>query len=94
MKRKVAIIDHLGAHGSSHHFYLFGQARGLIENNLLYNSKSIRLLYFSSLEILLALVIDILIGFDNISIYLVYKFVYKFQLIFQILSNLLCNILI
>ena len=37
MKRKVAIIDHLGAHGSSHHFYLFGQAKGLIENNLLVN---------------------------------------------------------
>ena len=30
MKIKVAIIDHLGAHGSSHHFYLFGQAIGLI----------------------------------------------------------------
>ena len=29
MKRKVAIIDPLGAHGSSHHFYLFGQAQGL-----------------------------------------------------------------
>ena len=32
MKRKIAIIDPLGAHGSSHHFYLFGQARGLINN--------------------------------------------------------------
>ena len=32
MKRKVAIIDPLGAHGSSHHFYLFGQAEGLINN--------------------------------------------------------------
>ena len=34
MKKKVAIIDHLGAHGSSHHFYLFGQAKGLIDNNV------------------------------------------------------------
>ena len=30
MKKKVAIIDSLGAHGSSHHYYLFGQADGLI----------------------------------------------------------------
>jgi len=30
MKQKIAIIDPLGAHGSSHHFYLFGQAKGLI----------------------------------------------------------------
>ena len=37
MKKKVAIIDHLGAHGSSHHFYLFGQAQGLIQNNVLVN---------------------------------------------------------
>ena len=29
MRKKIAIIDPLGAHGSSHHFYLFGQARGL-----------------------------------------------------------------
>lgn len=29
MKQKVAIIDPLGAHGSSHHFYLFGQTEGL-----------------------------------------------------------------
>ena len=29
MKEKVAIIDSLGAHGSSHHFYLFGQSDGL-----------------------------------------------------------------
>jgi D-inositol-3-phosphate glycosyltransferase len=35
MNRKVAIIDPLGAHGSSHHFYLFGQAEGLLENNVL-----------------------------------------------------------
>ena len=43
MKIKVAIIDHLGAHGSSHHFYLFGQARGLIENGVnvsLYTNSS------------------------------------------------------
>ena len=43
MKIKVAIIDHLGAHGSSHHFYLFGQAKGLIENSVnvsLYTNSS------------------------------------------------------
>jgi len=34
MNRKVAIIDPLGAHGSSHHFYLFGQAEGLLKNDL------------------------------------------------------------
>jgi len=34
MKEKVAIIDSLGAHGSSHHFYLYGQSRGLAENNV------------------------------------------------------------
>jgi len=34
-KRKVAIIDPLGSHGSSHHFYLFGQAEGLINNDVL-----------------------------------------------------------
>ncbi len=42
MKRKVAIIDPLGSHGSSHHFYLFGQAQGLIENGMavsLYTNK-------------------------------------------------------
>ena len=27
MKEKVAIIDSLGAHGSSHHFYLYGQSK-------------------------------------------------------------------
>ena len=32
MKEKVAIIDSLGAHGSSHHFYLFGQAKGLVKS--------------------------------------------------------------
>ena len=43
MKRKVAIIDPLGSHGSSHHFYLFGQAKGLIENGVkvsLYTNKN------------------------------------------------------
>ena len=34
MNRKVAIIDPLGAHGSSHHFYLFGQALGLLKNDV------------------------------------------------------------
>ena len=34
MKKKVAIIDSLGAHGSSHHFYLFGQIRGLVDNKV------------------------------------------------------------
>ena len=34
MNRKAAIIDTLGAHGSSHHFYLFGQAEGLINNDV------------------------------------------------------------
>lgn len=42
MKRKVAIIDPLGAHGSSHHFYLFSQAEGLINSGVnvsLYTNK-------------------------------------------------------
>tara|TARA_B100001250_G_scaffold75328_1_gene61620 strand:+ start:1069 stop:2226 length:1158 start_codon:yes stop_codon:yes gene_type:complete len=30
---KVAIIDPLGAHGSSHHFYLYGQLKGLSGND-------------------------------------------------------------
>jgi len=34
MKEKVAIIDSLGAHGSSHHFYLYGQSKGLVDNNV------------------------------------------------------------
>ena len=34
MKEKIAIIDPLGSHGSSHHFYIFGQVKGLIENDL------------------------------------------------------------
>ncbi len=32
MNKRVAIIDPIGAHGSSHHFYLFGQSQGLIKN--------------------------------------------------------------
>jgi glycosyltransferase involved in cell wall biosynthesis len=42
MKRKIAIIDPLGAHGSSHHYYLFGQADGLIKSDvevILYTNK-------------------------------------------------------
>ena len=34
MKRKVAIIDPLGAHGSSFHYYTFGQCKGLINSNV------------------------------------------------------------
>ncbi len=34
MTKKVAIIDPLGAHGSSHHFYLFGQLYGLSNNDV------------------------------------------------------------
>ena len=34
MNIKVAIIDPLGAHGSSHHFYSFGQALGLLKNDV------------------------------------------------------------
>ena len=34
MKEKIAIIDSLGSHGSSHHFYLYGQAKGLSENGV------------------------------------------------------------
>ena len=34
MKEKVAIIDSLGAHGSSHHFYIFGQAKGLSKSGV------------------------------------------------------------
>ena len=34
MKRKVAIIDTLGAHGSSFHFYSFGQVLGLSRLNV------------------------------------------------------------
>ena len=32
MKRKVAIIDTLGAHGGAFHFYTFGQSMGLINS--------------------------------------------------------------
>ena len=34
MNRKVAIIDTLGAHGGSFHFYTFGQAIGLVNNGV------------------------------------------------------------
>ena len=34
MKKKVAIIDSLKNNGSSHHFYLFGQIRGLVDNKV------------------------------------------------------------
>ena len=34
MKQHIAIIDPLGSHGSSHHFYLFGQAKGLVNNDV------------------------------------------------------------
>ena len=35
--KKVAIIDPIGAHGSSHHFYLFGQSLGLINSGFSVN---------------------------------------------------------
>jgi len=56
MKQNTAIIDPLGAHGSSHHFYLFGQAEGLINNgcsislytnNATYNPQIKRLKFFA-----------------------------------------------
>ena len=34
MKRKIAIIDSVAARGGSHHFYLFGQAMGLINEGI------------------------------------------------------------
>ena len=34
MKKKVAIIDTLGAHGGSFHFYVFGQCMGLLKSNV------------------------------------------------------------
>ena len=34
MRVKAAIIDPLGAHGSSHHFYLYGQLNGLKNNDV------------------------------------------------------------
>ena len=42
MNKRIAIIDPLGAHGSSHHFYLFGQSMGLIKSGVevsLYTNK-------------------------------------------------------
>ena len=50
MKIKVAIIDSLGAHGSAHHFYLFGQARGLIENKVDVTIYSNKKTFFKSAE--------------------------------------------
>ena len=56
MKRKVAIIDTLGSHGGSFHFYTFGQAMGLINsgvdvsiytNNETINPKINKLDFFS-----------------------------------------------
>ena len=44
MKKKVAIINSLGSHGSAFHFYLFGQSKGLINQGyrvyLYTNSKT------------------------------------------------------
>ena len=34
MKKKVAIIDTLGAHGGSFHFYVFGQCIGLLKSGV------------------------------------------------------------
>ena len=34
MKRKIAIIDTLGAHGGAFHFYTFGQSIGLINSGV------------------------------------------------------------
>ena len=34
MLTKVALIDPVAARGGSHHFYLFGQAKGLINHNI------------------------------------------------------------
>tara|TARA_B100000214_G_scaffold56448_1_gene36224 strand:+ start:7661 stop:8803 length:1143 start_codon:yes stop_codon:yes gene_type:complete len=42
MNKRIAIVDPIGAHGSSHHFYLFGQSNGLIQNGCsvnLYTNK-------------------------------------------------------
>ncbi len=33
MKRKIAVIDPLGAHGASFHYYTFGQCKGLLNSN-------------------------------------------------------------
>ena len=32
MKKRIAVIDALGAHGSSHHFYLSGQISGIADS--------------------------------------------------------------
>jgi len=44
MNKKVAIIDTLGAHGGSFHYYTFGQAMGLIKSgysvNIYTNNKT------------------------------------------------------
>tara|TARA_Y100000588_G_C14157234_1_gene883195 strand:- start:13 stop:1164 length:1152 start_codon:yes stop_codon:yes gene_type:complete len=34
MKQKIALIDSVAARGGSHHFYLFGQSIGLLNNNI------------------------------------------------------------
>ena len=34
MKNKIALIDSVAARGGSHHFYLFGQAKGLMANGM------------------------------------------------------------
>ena len=49
MKIKVAIIDSIGCHGSSHHYYLFAQAKGLIENKVDVTIFSNKKTYLSSL---------------------------------------------
>ncbi len=49
MKIKVAIIDPIGSHGSSHHYYLFAQAKGLIENKIDVTIFSNKKTYLSSL---------------------------------------------
>ena len=49
MKIKVAIIDPIGSHGSSHHYYLFAQAKGLIENKVDVTIFSNKKTYISSL---------------------------------------------
>jgi len=48
MKIKVAIIDSIGSHGSSHHYYLFAQAKGLIENKVDVTIFSNKKTYLSS----------------------------------------------
>ena len=34
MRNKIALIDSVAARGGSHHFYLFGQAKGLMANGM------------------------------------------------------------